>query len=98
MVTVRVRYHNMLRRITGVGHETLTIPQARLMVLLEALADRHGPQLRAMLFAVEGDISSHLVIFCNERLVSHDKRDLKLHDGDELMLFPAISGGCDSHE
>ena len=106
MITVNVRYYNMLRHRTGVEREAIALPQGtRLHAALERLADRHGPHLRDMLFTPQGEVASHLVIFCNRKLVTQGQHDpstalrqssglgLSLADGDELMLFPAISGG-----
>ena len=52
-----------------------------------------------MLFSADGAISPHLVIFCNQRLVDRGQFNHALAEGDELMLFPAISGGApgDAH-
>ncbi|MDY7078358.1 MAG: MoaD/ThiS family protein [Chloroflexota bacterium] len=94
MIAVSVRYHNMLRRRTGVEQETITLTKGTsLRAALEHLADRHASRLREMLFASDGSIVSHLVIFRNRKLVSQDQHHLVLVDGDELMLFPAIAGG-----
>ena len=94
MITVTVRYHNLLRRMTGVKEETITLPAGTsLREALEHLAQRHGPKLRGMLFEPEGGVSLHLVVFHNQRLVRPDQHDAPLSDGEELMLFPAIAGG-----
>ena len=94
IIVVSVRYFSMLRYRTGVKQETVVLPEATLLwAALERLADRHGPRLREMLFAPEGSVASHLVIFRNRKLVLQDQHDLLLADGDELMLFPAIAGG-----
>jgi molybdopterin converting factor small subunit len=93
-ISVRVRYHNMLRHHARVGQETLALPEGTpLHAALDDLAARHGPSLRRMLFAADGAISSHLVIFVNGQLLSRERPDVTLADGDELLLFPAISGG-----
>jgi molybdopterin converting factor small subunit len=94
MITVSVRYHNMLRRRAGVEQETITLGEGTsLRAGLNHLADRHGPHLQQMLFSPQGDIVSHLVVFRNRKLVPHKRFDEPLSDGDELMLFPAIAGG-----
>lgn len=94
MIEVSIRYYNMLRRSTGVDWEPVTLPQgASIRAALEYLAERHGPDLAQMLFAPGGSVASHLVIFRNRKLVPQDQHHLLLADGDELMLFPAISGG-----
>ena len=94
MITVTVRYHNLLRRMTGVAEETITLPEgASLRDALERLAQRHGPALQEMFFEPDGGISLHLAIFCNRQLVRHGQHDTPLSADDELMLFPAIAGG-----
>jgi molybdopterin converting factor small subunit len=93
MISVSVRYHNMLRQITGLQRETVQLSEATLGALLERLAETHGPSLRTMLFGPGGQVSTHLVVFHNQQLAPRGQADLPLADGDELMLFPAISGG-----
>jgi molybdopterin converting factor small subunit len=94
MINVSIRYHNILRRRTGVERETIQLPaETSLYGALEKVADRYGPHLREMLFAPDGTVASHLVVFHNGQLARQDARAVQLADGDELMLFPAISGG-----
>jgi molybdopterin converting factor small subunit len=102
LIAVNVRYYNMLRNTTGVQGESVALPPGTtLRAALEDLITLHGPRLREMLFTPDGELSSHLVIFHNQRLVrqDHDRSlgdpgpGLSLADGDELMLFPAIAGG-----
>ena len=94
MISVSISYHNMLRRRTGVERETIQLPAGTpLYGVLEQVADRYGAHLREMLFAPDGTVASHLVVFHNGQLARQDARTLQLVDGDELMLFPAISGG-----
>lgn len=96
MVAVRVRYFNILRQAVGFEHEEVTLSTGMLLDALEQIGKRHGSRLQAMLFSADGDISPHLVIFCNQRLLDGDRRYCRLTEGDELMLFPAISGGAHS--
>ena len=94
MITITVRYHNLLRRMTGVKEETISLPVgASLRDALEHLAQRHGPALQEMLFEPEGGVSVHLAIFRNRQLMRHDQHDAPLSADDKLMLFPAIAGG-----
>lgn len=94
MIEVHVQYHNMLRRRAGVERETLRLPaETSLYDALEKVAAQHGPNLREMLFAPDGTVATHLVIFHNGQLTRQDARAVQLANGDELMLFPAISGG-----
>jgi molybdopterin converting factor small subunit len=93
MISVSVRYHNMLRQITGLQRETVQLSEPTLGGLLKHLAAVHGPSLQTILFGAEGQVSTHLVVFRNQQLAPRGQGDLPLADGDELMLFPAISGG-----
>ncbi|MDI7276093.1 MAG: MoaD/ThiS family protein, partial [Anaerolineae bacterium] len=89
-----VRYSNILRSAAGVAAEIVRVPaDASLPEVLARLADRHGAGLRPMLFEPDGSVASHLVVFRNRRLVPRTQYDLPLAEGDELMLFPAVSGG-----
>jgi molybdopterin converting factor small subunit len=93
-ITVNVRFHNMLRHHTGVEQEALVLPEGTpLHAALADLAHRHGPGLERMLFAAGGAISPHVVIFRNGQLLPRGAGDVTLVAGDELLLFPAISGG-----
>ena len=93
-MTIRVRYYNMLRRRTGVEREEIELPAGSpLRAALDQMVARHGPRLGEMVLTRDGGVASHLVVFRERKLVPHDQFHMSLADGDELMLFPAISGG-----
>jgi MoaD family protein len=93
-IAVSVRYYSVFRLKVGIEQETIALPEGTsLRTALEHLAERHGPPLRKMLFAPDGRVVSHLVVFRNRKLVPQDGRHLPLADGDEVMLFPAVAGG-----
>jgi molybdopterin converting factor small subunit len=93
-IAVSVRYYNVFRLRVGIERETIALAEGTsLRTALERLAGRHGSVLREMLFAPDGSVASHLIVFRNRKLVPHDARHLPLADGDELMLFPAVAGG-----
>ncbi len=94
MITVTVHYYNMLRRHTGLACERLELPEGtEVIAALRHLADQHGPSFAEMLLSPSGALASHLVIFVNQQLVFPGGSAPLLADGDELKLFPAISGG-----
>jgi molybdopterin converting factor small subunit len=94
MIAVSVRYYNIIRLRVGIERETLRLAEGTsLRAALERLAERHGSPLREILFAPDGSVAPHLVVFRNRKLVPQDGRHLPLADGDELMLFPAVAGG-----
>jgi molybdopterin converting factor small subunit len=93
-IAVDVRYNNILRSTAGIAEETLQVPTgASLVELLRVLGHRHGSGLNTMLFQPDGTVATHLVVFRNRKLVGQDQYSLQLADGDELNLFPAVSGG-----
>ncbi len=94
MITVTVRCQNMLRRHTGLACERLEVPEGtEVAVALRRLAERHGPAFAEMLLSPSGGLASHLVVFVNQQLVFPGGPAPPLADGDEVKLFPAISGG-----
>jgi MoaD family protein len=93
-IVVNVRYHNILRRAAGVEVREISLPGGvSVRDALEALSADADEALRSLLFTSEGDVVSYLVVFRNQKLVPHDRFDTRLADGDELKLFPAVSGG-----
>jgi molybdopterin converting factor small subunit len=94
MIAVTVRYYNMLRLHAGLESERVEMPEG--MEVAEAvrlLAERHGPAFAGMLLSPAGEPASHLVVFVNQQLVVAGEPAPPLADGDEVKLFPAISGG-----
>lgn len=94
IIRVTIQYYNVLRRAAGFEEEAITLPSgSSVRDALVQLSAAASPALRDLLFTVEGEIVSHLVVFRNRKLVTHDRFDTELVDGDELKLFPAVSGG-----
>ncbi|MGD9044250.1 MAG: MoaD family protein [Desulfobacterales bacterium] len=64
--------------------------------LLHELSDRFGEDFRTMIFDPETNtLSRHIRILINGRHYSHlpEKLSTRLHEGDEVSLFPPIAGG-----
>jgi molybdopterin converting factor small subunit len=94
MIGVTVSYYNMLRLHTGLAQERLELPEGtEVAAAIRRLAERHGPALAELLLSPSGELASHLVVFCNQQLVFPGEPVRPLADGDEVKLFPAISGG-----
>jgi molybdopterin converting factor small subunit len=93
-ITVTVRYYNMLRLHAGLASEGLELPEGtEVAEAIRLLVDRHGAGFAEMLLSPSGEMASHLVVFVNETLVHPGGPVPALVDGDEVKLFPAISGG-----
>jgi MoaD family protein len=93
-LAVTVQYYNIFRRAAGFDQQEVHLPGgASVRHALDRLAATAAPTLRELLFTPEGEIVSHVVIFRNGKLVPHDQLHTELADGDQLKLFPAVSGG-----
>jgi sulfur-carrier protein len=92
-IGVTIQYHNILRRGVGLDEERVRLPLGSSVAdAVNHLSTTHAA-LRSLLFTAEGEVVSHLVVFRNYKLVTHEQFGASLEDGDELKLFPAISGG-----
>lgn len=93
-IVVTLQYYNILRRAAGFEKEQMCLTSgSSIRDALDQLPTRSNAALRDLLFNSDGEIVSHLVVFRNRKLVTQDKFDTELADGDELKLFPAVSGG-----
>lgn len=82
MVKVRVRYFGAHREIVGAAEEMVDVPEgATVTKLVERILTAH-PDLE--------DLRGDTVVSVNRGL---GNADLVLEDGDDVALFPPISGG-----
>lgn len=92
-IAVNIQYHNILRRGAGVDEERVLLPKGSSVADALGQLSTARTALRSLLFTKEGGVAPHVVVFRNRRLVPHDQFATELRDGDELKLFPAVSGG-----
>ena len=93
-LTVRVRYFNVLAHYAGTKRAEVKVPAGTTVRGLLAHLTETNPEAFRRALARDGTIASYLRVFRNEKLVAGEAFETPLLDGDELMLFPAISGGA----
>jgi len=91
MARIRVRMFATVRESAGTSGAE--IEASSLGELMDALAERFGPGMARLVEESEAG-SDRLVVLVNGRnaQVSRD-RDMSLDDGDEVAIFPPMSGG-----
>ena len=93
MITIQVRYFNILIAFTSCKEETVSFQAApSLLEIIHFLAAKY-PGGFAQVVLQEGKLAPHLRIFINNKTHGWQDGDVLLNDGDEVMLFPAVAGG-----
>lgn len=93
MIHIRVRYFNILSTFTGCKEETFSFAAPlSLQELVRRIAGKY-PGGFAQVALVEDSLAPHLRIFVNNKPLGWQDGDTVIHDGDEVMLFPAVAGG-----
>lgn len=89
---IRLRTFAQVKEILGADN-TIECPESSsVRWLLNTI--RQGNAKADSLFAQNGDLKGHLILMLNNiRIDKEDMDSLILSDGDEVALFPPVSGG-----
>jgi len=91
MGVVNVRLFANLREIVGQPH--LAVEAATIRDVLVALQAEH-PTLRSVLCDDDGEVRSYITILVNGKNIREmEALATILSDGDEVAIFPPVSGG-----
>ncbi len=91
MAIVKVFLYASIRE--AAGYSKIEVQAADLQSLLDSLKAKSSPNL-AKLLPERGDNSERIVVLLNGVNVGRkDPEAVKLADGDEVSLFPPVSGG-----
>jgi molybdopterin converting factor small subunit len=91
MIEVSLRYYNIVADLLGQREEQRVLPPGTtLRGLIQALG-AESPSFRGLALADDKRPGEHLRVFRNGQVVVD--LDSVLADGDEIRLFPTISGG-----
>lgn len=88
---VKVKYIGPIRDVIKVEEETISLSEARMEALVNALIKRHGPRFQDVI--LEGEKQEIRKGLC---LLSGGKRlglQSPLEEGSEVVILPAIAGG-----
>lgn len=91
---IRVKGYHNFKDVMGDDHLLdMEIEECTVGEVLKRLSGRFGTRFRDLLFEpLDGGTRKDIVIFLNG--VAHTHRlDTGLNDGDEIALFPVVSGG-----
>ncbi len=89
---VKIKLLKPFSDIAGKGELDLEFPGGSAVQSLEKICESY-PDLRKELFEDDGKISYSVNIFVNDKPLVGEEEDAPLKEGDELLIFLAVSGG-----
>jgi molybdopterin synthase sulfur carrier subunit len=95
-ITVKVQTILYLKKIVGAPEIEISVPKGcTLQGFLEEMVNTRGDELASHLFKPNStEILPHLRLMVNGRdIVFLDGMKTELHDGDEVLILPPVSGG-----
>jgi MoaD family protein len=75
------------------GQREVEVEAENVRELVMKLVERFGAELRNRLLDEEMRLRRFVNLYVNDTLVGWDE-DWPLRDGDEVLILPAVSGGC----
>jgi MoaD family protein len=91
-MNIRVGYYGQARDIVGVEREDVEVGEdASIQDAVVAVVDRHM-KLKDLLLSSDGALRKSVLLPVNDEVVDTVASGV-LKDGDELSVFPAVSGG-----
>lgn len=92
---ITAKYYNIIRDMAGKQEDTLEMTAGdSVAAALTVIAKHYGTAMEKLLLASSGEKSTYLSLFLNKRRLGNADLSETLAEGDELMLMPAIAGGC----
>lgn len=93
MIQVSFHFFNILAHIAGTRLVPRKLENGTSLIDAIRILALEYPAAFENLLSPEGSISNYLKVFVNGHLISQNELHTLLHDGDEIMLFPAAAGG-----
>jgi MoaD family protein len=89
---VKIKLLKPFSDIAGKGELDLEFAGGSAIQALEMICESY-PDLKSELFEDDGKVSYSINIFVNDRPLVGEQEDAPLNDGDEILIFLAVSGG-----
>lgn len=93
---VTVEFFSLPNVVKLVGGKSIgfDFPGRTIRDLIQALADRYGPNLRRFLLDESGQLDLVLSVFLNQKeRIPREQLDRTLKDGDTVMIMMLVGGG-----
>lgn len=90
---MQIGFHYFAQVRQAAGEETEQVQlgeDATLGSAIESIADRHGPDFRALLVTESGEVRPSLLLLRNNQAAD---RQTPLADGDTVSILSAVAGG-----
>lgn len=91
MARVTVRMYATVREASGAS--SLELEASDLLSLLRALGSKYGAELARILESWNSDGDGIVVLINGKNIGSKGPRNVKFFEGDEVAIFPPVSGG-----
>ncbi len=93
MIELSIHFFNILADAAGIRVVNKSVAYDTCLIDAIRLLSADYPAAFQGMLLPNGAISNYLKIFINGRLIDNAATLTLLNDGDEIMLFPAVSGG-----
>jgi len=95
LLTIKISFLSLLADLTNQEELSITIEEnSTINDILKELATQFGKKFEKTIFNSPNNLSKYLILSLNGKDIrSFDNLDTILHEGDEIILLPAIAGG-----
>lgn len=82
-------------RVAGAASFDIPLDEASsLMRVLELLCEQAKPELKTVLLSKTSKLNPGILVFINEQMIATElSGNIQVRPGDQVLLYPAISGG-----
>ncbi len=90
-MNIKISYYGQSRQLAGKGDEQLEVEDnVTADAVLRILSEKYGESFSTLILSEDGTLRKSILLSVNDEAVESDS---VLSDGDEMSLYPALSGG-----